>query len=390
MLNKKLGYMLSNNPENTISVKSSDIRKKIRPILLPILSLSNKLNLTIVKNEFEQKNNNRPIIYLASHGFKDDVLNTILTIKDDVYIVFGNIDLFFNTLDGTFLWLYGTQLVDRYNKESRNAMKEKMNKIIEYGNNILIFSEATWNLSPNRPMEDLHWGFYDVAIKNNALIVPLVTHKVGKKCYSSVLKPVDLNELSNEDKETIYLKMKQNIKKAYDIFTCSNHNTKLENEIMFLLNMVESLKNCKSNIEFDLAIKQIEKLSSFIIDNVKTLENNQDIDELMKGNLQLVVKLLSRVKTTKKEVLVTKIRDIMATEKYNMYEKYPDYSYMKKGIDIYDAWDSYIKDTVTATPYFYEEEEKTTIFKDPLVKDIDEVMPWLKEKSKVKNMKKQF
>ena len=158
MNNSFLKYMSDNNPENTISKNGVMVRNKIRPLLWKMLALSNKLKLEIEKKEF--KGTDRPVIYIASHSFKDDAVNTVLTAKCNAYFVVGNIDLFYNTLDGFFLWLYGSQLVDRYDKESRNAMKSKMNKVIDYGSNILIFPEATWNLSPNKLMYNLHWGFY--------------------------------------------------------------------------------------------------------------------------------------------------------------------------------------------------------------------------------------
>ena len=72
----------------------------------------------------------------------------------------------------------------------------------------------------------------------------------------------------------------------------------------------------------------------------------------------------------------------MALEKVDMYEKHPDYSYMKDGKNMYEAWDEYVCDTLKGTPYFYKEEEKKCEFKDPLVEEMDEVLPWLKDKQK--------
>ena len=96
MNNNFLKYMMSNDPNETISQKGSDVRKKIRPVFLSALKLGNKLDLEVEKNE--AKDLEGPAIYLACHGFKDDALNTILTIKDDTYIVVGNIDLFFSII----------------------------------------------------------------------------------------------------------------------------------------------------------------------------------------------------------------------------------------------------------------------------------------------------
>ena len=357
MNNKKLSYMIKNDPEKTLSLKEFKIRNYIRPTIHKILKLSNKLNLIVDKKEFT--GSERKVIYVASHGFKDDVLNTVLTIKDDIYIVFGNIDLFFNTLDGLFLWLYGVQLVDRYNKESRNAMKNKMDRVLKLGNNLLIFSEATWNLSPNKLMEKLHWGLYDVALKNNALIVPVVTNKVGNKCYAQMLKEIEITKITKEDKENIYQMMLKYIRKAIEI--CNNKNIKKYIDYLY-----------KIIINNKLDIDKIEQ-EAIAIEKILEQKKYSTEDEIKQNKIEIIKTLISRIATSKKEYKVICIRDIMATSKYELIEKYPDYSYMKNGKDKYEAWNDYIKETIKATPYFYPEQEKTTLFKDKLIAEPEEV-----------------
>lgn len=378
MYHKKLEYMLSDNVDVTISKKGSDIRKKIRPMFINFLKLGNKLKLVVEKNEY--KKIDRPIIYAACHAFKDDVLNTILTSKDDSYIVFGNIDLFYNTFDGLCLWIYGTQLVDRYNKDSKHAMKEKMNKIIEYGNNILIFPEATWNLSENMLMLPLYWGFYDVAKKNNALIVPIVTYKVGKTCYSRQMSPIDINNILGCDVECALKLMKKYYNKAVDLIMYD------DNESIRVLDLIKELKYYINEYEVDPSNFNYENISicaKYCSNAVKDIIPSIN-DKIESETYMLVSILLSRIGTSLKEAQVARIRDIMATEKYDLYEKHPDNSYMVDNKDMYEAWEDYVNDTVKGTPYFYKEEEATTIFKDPLVQNIDEVMPWLSNNQLIK------
>ena len=69
MFKNKLQYMMSNNPEETLSEKGSNRRKKIRPFILTLLKLGNKLKLVVEKNEYK-KIVDRPVIYVACHGFK--------------------------------------------------------------------------------------------------------------------------------------------------------------------------------------------------------------------------------------------------------------------------------------------------------------------------------
>ena len=39
---------------------------------------------------------------------------------------------------------------------------------------------------------------------------------------------------------------------------------------------------------------------------------------------------------------------MVATAKYEIIEKYPDYLYMKNGKNKYEAWNDYLKDTINA------------------------------------------
>ena len=76
MFKKELQYMMSNDPNETLSEKGDKIRRKIRPYFYNVLKLGNKLKLITDKKEIIKTD--RPIIYVASHGFKDDVLNTVI------------------------------------------------------------------------------------------------------------------------------------------------------------------------------------------------------------------------------------------------------------------------------------------------------------------------
>ena len=376
MLKKALNYMLDNDPEKTISQKGSNIRKKIRPAFVKLLAMSNKLKLQVESKSVV--NTDRPIIYVASHAFKDDVQNTLVTIKDDTYIVFGNIDLFYNTFDGLGLWIHGTQLVNRYDKESKHAMLKKMDKIIDYGNNILIFPEATWNMSPNHLMEKLHWGFYETAMKHNALVVPVITYKVGKKCYARQLDAIDLKNVEDNDVESIIKLINKFISKGNDLNIYKGDEFVNYSNLMKNLKTITDVASIENNKEKKLEyIKVVETKAKEYLEKKEEYEYD---DEFKQSAVKLMNHIISRISTATKEVMVKKVRDIMATEKYDLFEKHPDYSYMKDGKDMYDAWDDYIDDTIKGTPYFYPELERTTLLNDPLEVDIEDVMPNVKKK----------
>ena len=148
---------------------------------------------------------------------------------------------------------------------------------------------------------------------------------------------------------------------------------------------INELSNCNTIYDAEKKINYIEYCCSKYKNKVLELSLQIPSDEEIEiSAFNFVSKLISRIGIAKKEVLVTKVRDIMALEKYDMIKTNPDYSYMKNGKNMYEAWDDYIKETISATPYFYPEPEATTIFKDPMIKDESEVMPWLNKQPKIK------
>ena len=88
---------------------------------------------------------NKPIIFSATHGFRDDILFTVRAIRTHAYLLFGTLSQFYNSLEGVAIWINGTVIVDRTDKESCKSVKEKNE----------VFDELGWeaNYLPRRHME---------------------------------------------------------------------------------------------------------------------------------------------------------------------------------------------------------------------------------------------
>lgn len=70
-------------------------------------------------------------------------------------------------------WITGLVEVDRSSKESRNNSKLDCATLLINGHSMHIFSEATWNLSPNKLHLELFAGALDLARRTGAKIVPV-------------------------------------------------------------------------------------------------------------------------------------------------------------------------------------------------------------------------
>lgn len=190
------GRLLDNDPQKVISKKAILIRKAIHPLLLISLPLFAKSKLISPKVKIQEK---RPLIFAPTHGFRDDVAHSLALAKKHAYIFFGSLPAFFGSKDGLSSWLNGSLLVNRKNKESKKASKEKSKRAIDLGANLLIYPEGVWNKTPNKSVQKLFPGVYDIARETGALVVPIATILDGKKTYGKIEQPFDITQYSRED-----------------------------------------------------------------------------------------------------------------------------------------------------------------------------------------------
>ena len=126
---------------------------------------------------------------------KLDLPVSVFAASDDLNFLSNNV---FKMMDCT--------LIDRYNKEScTNGLMELTSKVLNYGNG-LIFGEATWNLHPYKPMQNLKIGAARAsAIASKPIIptifeyyeVPNICSKEKELYYKCIIKfgkPIMINK----------------------------------------------------------------------------------------------------------------------------------------------------------------------------------------------------
>jgi len=217
LLANKLGYLLDNNPEKTLSNEGIRNRRKINIIIRKIgpLFLSNPQQIENRNKLIDSKSNqkdegillpNKPVIWCANHVFKDDTLASILAIKRNAYIVFGSVPQFYNTFDGVTAWLNGVVMTNRKMRLSKRASMQKAKKVIEMGTDVFMFPEGVWNKSPNALLLDFWPGVYKLAVENGAEVVPIVHYirepsKKNKEnlIHTVVDDPINIGDMSQED-----------------------------------------------------------------------------------------------------------------------------------------------------------------------------------------------
>lgn len=196
MHNKFLEYLLDNDPKKTVSKNGIVIRKIINPIIRFAIPFTTKTKLKVIRRE---KMPNRPVIFCCSHGFKEDAVDSVVVCNRQAFILIGSLSQILYSSDGIASWANGCILVDRLNKESRKASKQKMIRALTLGSSVLMFPEGTWNKSPNLLTEKLFPGFYDIAKETGAPIAIIATHREGKFVYGILDEAFDITKYSREE-----------------------------------------------------------------------------------------------------------------------------------------------------------------------------------------------
>lgn len=183
-------YLLNNDPEKVMSERGVKLRRIINPLIRGIMPLKTKTRLKILHRAPLP---DEPVIFACTHGFREDVEDSLITAGRHAYILVGSLEQFFNSrVDNLAGWLNGVILVDREDKESRAASKEKMKAALKQGTSVLMYPEGTWNVSPNKLIAGIFPGVYDVAKETGVKVVPIATHRSGAYVYSIRGKAFDI------------------------------------------------------------------------------------------------------------------------------------------------------------------------------------------------------
>lgn len=198
MYNKYLEFLLDNDPKKVMSKSGIKARRIISPLLRNVVApMTSKNKYVVEKNKNLPKD--RPIIFAATHGLKDDIAIGLCAAGRHTYLLFASLPDFYGTFDGPSLWLNGVMLLDRKNKSSRRAAKDKMECAISLGTDILMYPEGTLNKTENLIVQKLYPGIYDVAVKCNALVVPIAIIQEDKNVYAKTCDAFDICKYERQE-----------------------------------------------------------------------------------------------------------------------------------------------------------------------------------------------
>lgn len=163
------------------------------------------------KHKFVFLNNHPDIrancIYAMNHSCKWDSQYIMEITPGSCTILAGKQRL--NLIDRLVFILNGVVWVDRKDKSSKNASKEKMYAVLKKGKSLCVFPEGTWNLRPSLPVLPLYWGIVDVAKKSRLPVVPMCFEYVEDVCYIKYGEAFTVEE--TEDKAEVIARLRDTL-----------------------------------------------------------------------------------------------------------------------------------------------------------------------------------
>lgn len=209
--------MNSNEDRNSLS---TELRKKIYNIVRKMMSTTRNFEIEVFNKE--KLNVEGPVIYSVNHSNCHDV-PTISEISDEHFFLLAGVQRL-RLVDKIAFFLLGRVYVDRKNKESKQRSKEQMIDLVSKGNNLLIFPEGTWNVTPNKLTLPLNWGIIDIAKATGAVIKPINLEYIKDKCYVNIgddiiVLPTDTKEDKIEELKEAMATLKWEILEMQGVFS---------------------------------------------------------------------------------------------------------------------------------------------------------------------------
>ena len=159
---------------------SDRVLKCIHPLAMFVQAATRKYDLHIEGTipDIQQ------CIFVANHYCIHDIPTACEIIRKHTYILVSDEDKF--TMDGLLLSMNGVVWIRRTDKRDRQRAQQDLIAHLKMGHRILMYPEATWNLTPELPVLPMNWGVIKLSKETNVPICPLYLFFTEKVCYAKV------------------------------------------------------------------------------------------------------------------------------------------------------------------------------------------------------------
>lgn len=194
--------------KNKTYLKGMKWRELLHPVLLKLISFNRKYidkqTLKILNDK--RTDTGKPVIYAITHIGMYDYQLVGEAIKDHQYPFAGDPETMYRTQDGLFLSWNGIIYCDTESKTDRKIAKETAIEVLKRGDNLLIYPEGIWNVTPNLLTLPLFPGVIDIAMDTNCDIIPVAIEQYDKDFIVNIGSNFTVNEQSENREEYVNFK----------------------------------------------------------------------------------------------------------------------------------------------------------------------------------------
>lgn len=158
------------------------LRRVFHPVLIKTMALTRPFRLQVEGNAPME-----PCIFVASHQSMYDVLIAGEAIGRHIFVFASDEDK--RTISGLPFRINGVIWVCRKDKQDRKRATDDLVACLNAGKSVLMFPEATWNLTPNRLLLPMNWGAVRLSKQTGVPICPLYLLFCEKTCFVQIGDP---------------------------------------------------------------------------------------------------------------------------------------------------------------------------------------------------------
>ncbi len=208
--------------DNFTSNVGMNIRKTFNSDWRKILNSFIKRN--VIVEGYPNLDPNKQYIFACNHSFDEDVISLLSVIDRNAYSLTGSTDQLIHNPMFYAVWLNGMIYVDRLDDKSRKESLNKMKRVLEFGNSIMIFPEGGYNNTENQLICPLFSGVYSLSKETGLEVVPIISYNDfgSNDIYIKASDPI---ELYNYEKYEGLTFLRDNM--ATSVFDMINNHAKM-------------------------------------------------------------------------------------------------------------------------------------------------------------------
>ncbi|MBR5969850.1 MAG: hypothetical protein IK016_05815 [Lachnospiraceae bacterium] len=192
----------------------------MKDLFNPLLRLGVKIDRILsgrkleILGDYREKNpkdGKRPHIYAVSHVGRYDFESAVEAVRDHAYFFYGDKEEAYRNFDGFLIECNGAVTLEtgyytdregeiRFNEqclEDRHIAQERAIALLNRGQNLFLYPEGAWNLTPNLLIQPLFFGFVQMVARTDADIIPVVIERFGKRYAVIIGRRIDFKRMTH-------------------------------------------------------------------------------------------------------------------------------------------------------------------------------------------------